>query len=163
MDLGPFGCINYSVIPRGKCLMTHWVIIQSLRSSNSNRLGFPWLFPKIISMGHKSQWGQDTVSMKTKPMYLCYFLSTRGPFLLLLIGSICHWSSWWHDWRLKQPGHFLGKERDLCTWLIGFIFSFLIEKWKCVVKVKIKKLIYFIILFIFIIILRFYSTILINF
>ena len=42
------------------------------KSLKSNWLGFPWLFPKIISM---------LVSMKTKPTYLYYFLSTcYGPF-----------------------------------------------------------------------------------
>ena len=127
LDSGPFACNNWSVTtteifddPLGKYS----------KSLKSNWLGFPWLFPKIISMCHNSQVAWHCFDEDKTDVPILFLINLLWPlFLLLLLGSICHLLLAFPtitsiglpgdiDWRLKQPGHFFLKERDLYSWFL---------------------------------------------
>ena len=134
---GPICCINWSVIPRPKCLMTHcpWVNIQSLTMARI----FMVVSQNNFNVSHETktlfQWRQN------QRTYAISYQLVMTPFLLLLLGSICHllltfpiitsiglpgdtiegWSSlvissfsfsFFNEWS------FFLKEHDLCTWFL---------------------------------------------
>ena len=122
------------------------MIHDQLPLGNIQSLTMARIFVVVSQNNFNVSHGTKTLFQWRQPTYLCYFLSTCDDhfssfiigFHLSLIADFSHnhkhWSSWWHDWRLKQPGYFFFffffsfsffnewsfflKEHDLCTWFL---------------------------------------------
>ena len=94
------------------------MIDDQLPLGNIQSLTMARIFVVVSQNNFNVSHGTKTLFQWRQPTYLCYFLSTcDDPFSSFIIGfhlsliadfshNHKHWSSWWHDWSLKQPSHF---------------------------------------------------------
>ena len=139
LGVGPFGCINWSVMPRPKCLMTHcpWVNIQSL-----TMVVFSWSFPKIISMCHtrpRHCFNEDKTDVPILflinlwwPLFFFYYwvpfvtycwLFPQSQALVFLVTWLKAEAAWsfllfLFLFLFVNEWSFFLKEHDLCTWFL---------------------------------------------